>query len=108
MNLTKNPTIQQLSDLHRVCNDETSHHILWIDTVGEVRVTPLPDAINPAGFEDRFPTCVLRYETCQAGNGYVGPEAAADTSLMQRLFSSLIKEWAEQGCGTRSRYIDYF
>lgn len=108
MNLNNNPTLQQLSALHQVCNDDAAHHILWVDSTGEVRVTPLPDDINPAGFEDRFPTCVLRYETCQAGNGYVGPVAAADTKHMQRMLNSLVKEWEVQGGSMKARYIDYF
>lgn len=108
MNLNSNPTLSQLSALHSTCNDEAAHHVLWVDNKGEVRVTPLPEDINPAGFEDRFPTTVLRYETAQAGNGYVGPGAAADTEFMGRLFASLQKEWAAQEGSTRQRYIDVF
>jgi hypothetical protein len=108
MNLNQNPTISQLSALHSACNDAAAHHVLWVDNTGEVRVTPLPEDINPSGFEDRFPTTVLRYETAQAGNGYVGPEAAADVKLMGRLFNSLQKEWAAQGGSTYRRYIDLY
>jgi hypothetical protein len=108
VNLNQAPTINQLKVIFESCNDKSAHHILWVDQVGEVRVTPLPDDINPSGFEDRFPTSVLRYETFQCGNGYVGQKAAADDGFMQRLFNSLMEEWKSLGGRLTQRYIDVY
>ncbi|NHZ94568.1 hypothetical protein [Massilia sp. CCM 8734] len=105
MNLNQNPTVDQLKVIVAACDDEETHHILWVDNTGEVRVTPLPDDITPSGFERKFPTTLLRFETYHQGNGYVGQEAADDEAHMNSVFNSLVREWATQNGRTITRYI---
>lgn len=44
----------------------------------------------------------FRFETCDAGNGYVGSEAAADNDYINDLYNGLIKTWKSNKTG----YID--
>jgi hypothetical protein len=108
VNLNQSPTIDQLKIIFASCNDKSAHHILWVDHHGEVQISPLPEDINPSGFSIRFPTVVLRYETFQCGNGYVGQKASEDDPFMQRLLNSLITEWKTQGGRLTQRYIDLY
>lgn len=106
MNLNNNPTKEQLKDLFRPLNDEAGHHILWVDNSGEVRVTLLPDDINPVGWESKFPTTRFRFETFCVGNGYVGPEAAEDENHVTMHFNWLMRTWANRGAGTKAEFVD--
>lgn len=106
MNLNTSPTITQLQALTHEANDAAGNHILWVDQKGEVHLTLVPEELSPNGFEDSQPSMRLRNETCGQGNGYVGEEAAADVSLMTRLFKSLVKEWADLKPSAQSQYVD--
>lgn len=44
----------------------------------------------------------FRFETCDAGNGYVGPEAADDDKYINDLYNGLIKTWQSN----RTGYVD--
>lgn len=93
MNLTSNPTKQQLSALLAQADDEAGHHVLWIDTAGEVHLTLLDDSISLPDFATAHPTVRVRFETFCAGNSYVGPEAAKDDEHVKRYFNWLLSEW---------------
>lgn len=108
MNLNQTPTKEQLKSILSAADDGADHHILWVDNSGDVRVTPLGDDINPAGWEDKYPSTALRYETFQVGNGYVGAEAAEDDSHVNRLYRSLVNEWANWQPAQGPEYIDSF
>jgi hypothetical protein len=94
MNVNHKPTIEQLAALLRACSDTAAHHILWVAKDGEVRVTPLPNGMYPADFGNR-PDLRLRHETFVAGNGYVGPAAADDTSYVAELLADLVSGWRD-------------
>jgi hypothetical protein len=95
MNLNNNPTTDQLRDLLRVCDDRAAHHVLWVDRTGEVHVTrvekkwpvpqPGPDVLDDA---------LVRFEPFVAGNGYVGPDAAANDEWIADAFHWLLRDWA--------------
>lgn len=106
MNLNNSPTLEQLQELTRVADDRAGHHILWVNASGDVRLTRLPQELSPNGFEDSQPKLRIRYETFNVGCGYVGPEAADDVRTMQRLFSSLVKEWAGLKPSDDAEYVD--
>jgi hypothetical protein len=108
MNLNNNPTKQDLQAIFSAANDNQTHHILWVDAAGEVRVTPSPEDINPAGWESKFPSTRLRYETFEVGAGYVGPEAAQDQEHVDRLYRSLLAEWSQHSNSSSAEYIDIF
>ena len=108
MNLNQNPTKEQLKSILAAAEDGEDHHILWVDNTGTVRVTPLGDDINPVGWETKYPSTAFRYETFQVGNGYVGAEAGADDSHVDRLYRSLVKEWSGWQPSHGAQYIDHF
>lgn len=106
MNLNNNPTKEQLQDLLRAADDGAGHHILWVDNVGEVRVTLLPTNVTPSSWERAFPTTRLRFETFCEGNGYVGPDAADDEDHVRMYFNWILKAWAEGGAINRAQFVD--
>ena len=110
MNLTNNPQLDELAALFSVCNDSIASHALWVNKQGEVFVSAIPVGMTPIGFEKSQPDLLLRYETCQRGNDYVGEKAAADTQYVQRMFNSLVKEWQNYSAANTSGpfYIDIF
>lgn len=108
MNLKCNPSTNQLAALLGACDDKAAHHILWVSRSGDVNVTPLPYTLSPVGFERSIPDLLMRYETFQCGNDYVGAAAAADEEWVSRLFASLTARWAEHAGANRTFYIDFF
>ena len=93
MNLNSNPTIEQLRELIRRCDDSAGHHVLWVKKSGDLELTKIPEDQTPVGFEKAHPDMQIRFETFQAGNEYVGPEAADDDEWIAELFDSLIEKW---------------
>jgi hypothetical protein len=98
MNMSKNPTIDELKTLVARCDDDAGHHVLWVESNGEVHIDVLPDDLTPVGFEQNTgPKMKLRYETFQQGNGYVGAEAVSDAKHVAELFNDLKTGWAGGG-----------
>jgi hypothetical protein len=108
MNLDRNPTIEQLRELVRQCDDSAGHHVLWVKKTGDVEISRIPGDQTPVGFEKAHPEMQLRLETFQAGNEYVGPEAASDDDWISELFESLRKEWQKAKGKPGVAYIDKF
>lgn len=97
MDLTKNPTSEQLAQLLAAADDNEGHHVLWVDLKGVVHLD------LEENFDDENPQVRFRYEGYLAGNGYTGPEAAADTDHVKELLASLIKDWTSGATG----YVDF-
>ena len=95
MNLENNPTPDDLRELIKACDDRAAHHVLWVAKNGDVHVSRAPKDKSPVGCLDAGTEIQLRYETFQAGNEYVGPEAAEDHAWVLQLFNSLMAEWAQ-------------
>ncbi len=60
----------------------------------QIRVTKdgrvsLSDVVGSQDLEN----LAFRFETMGRGNGYVGPDAAADDALVQRIYDALKKNW---------------
>jgi hypothetical protein len=108
MNMNNNPTIDEIREITKNCNDEAAHHAMWISNNGDVFIDPIPQDLNPIGFEESKPDLKIRYETSVAGNDYVGPKAARDNEYMERIFKSLVKEWEEVKDIPGKQYIDLF
>lgn len=108
MNLENNPKIEELRDLLRTCDDRSGHHVLWVAKNGEVRVSKVPKDTTPNGFEASVPEMQLRYETFQAGNEYVGPDAAEDDEWVGQLFDALVTEWPRVKGKSAVEYVDQF
>jgi len=93
MNMNANPSIAQLRELVRQCDDVAGHHVLWVKKSGEVEISRIPRDQAPAAFEGTHPDMQLRFVTFQAGNEYVGPDAASDDDWISELFENLANEW---------------
>jgi hypothetical protein len=95
MNLNNNPTMDQLRELLRVCDDRAAHHVLWVDRTGEVHITELERKAwrPPPPPPDVLDNAVVRFETFWAGKGYVGPEAAASDEWIADAFNWLLRDW---------------
>lgn len=104
MDLTNNPTKEELRDLLASAEDDKYHHIIWVDKLGIVYITPLDGDLSPAGwFEENRHRVKFRYETCVCGNDYVGENASRDEKYVNKLFSELLRDWQQGKMG----YIDY-
>ena len=88
-------TIEQLHDL--IASGDDSHdNQIRITTNGDIFLSDIVGAEHLDGIAGRF-------ESFDAGNSYVGAEAAADQKFIKRLFDA-IQHWKEFPC----TYIDTF
>jgi hypothetical protein len=108
MNMDKNPTVEELRQLIMACNDLAGHHVLWVANNGDVHVSRVPKGVSPVGFQEAQSEMQLRYETFEAGNDYVGPEAAKDNEWINQLFDALTKAWPKAKAKPEVEYIDQF
>lgn len=95
MNLDRNPSRGQLAAMLTECIDEDHHHIVWVDSDGEVHLTSLPDDLTPLGYQRSQPTMRVRFETLLAGNDWVGPNAAVHDEWIGDLFVRLLEGWQD-------------
>ena len=102
MNLAQDATVDQLRDLVAHCKAEEENYSLWVDQEGEVHLTAIPHELTPATWASQNRDVIrFRFETFQAGEGYLGPEAASNENWMNRLFTSLIRLWEAGATGYR-------
>ena len=94
MNLNQTPTKEQLRSLLAEADDNAGHHVLWVDTSGEVHVSQLGQEGSLTEFSKTHPTVRVRFEAWIRGNGYVGPDAASDDAHVTRYFNWLKEAWA--------------
>ena len=93
-NLAHGATVAGIAGLLAACDDEAAHHVIWVGSDGGVHVDPLPETMGSPEFEERLGKAFrFRRETCVAGNGYVGAEAAADVSYVKQLLGELQEAW---------------
>lgn len=108
MNLNLSPTVDQLRELFRPCDDSAGHHVVWVTKDGEVKVSRIPAGATALGFEQQHPEMQLRCDTFLAGNEYVGPEAADDVPWVAELFERLLNEWPRAKGKAEVAVIDRF
>ncbi|MCI0701722.1 MAG: hypothetical protein L0241_11620 [Planctomycetia bacterium] len=95
MNLDNNPTMDQLRDLLRACDDRAGHHVLWVDRAGEVHITKVEKKWPvPQPGPEVLDNALVRFETFWAGKGYVGAEAATSDEWITDAFNWLLRDWA--------------
>lgn len=99
MNLTQDPTKDQLRQLLSQCNDDAGHHIVWASDSGEVGVSLLPEGLSPIGFDGEHPDLKFRFGALRQGGGNVGPLAAADEGWVTEIFDGLVRNWADGSRG---------
>ena len=108
MNLNGNPTIEQLRELIRHCDESTGHHVLWVKKTGEVQVSSIAEELTPIEFQQAHPDMQIRFESFLAGNEYVGPEAADDDDWIAELFDRLANEWSKAKGKADIAYVGNF
>lgn len=108
MNLEVNPTVEELRNLLRKCDDRAGHHVLWVAKNGDVRVSRVPKDRTSVGLQEAEPEMQIRCETFEAGNEYVGPDAAEDESWVNQLFDALVQEWPKAKGKPTVEYVDQF
>jgi hypothetical protein len=106
MNLKDHPSIEQLRELIQQADDYAGHHILWVKKNGDVELTRIPVDKTPQWFQRKHPEMQMRYEVFDAGNEYVGPEAATDEEYLVKLFDSLLRNSATIRKGRREGPIE--
>ncbi len=95
MNLNRNPTTQQLAGIIAPHDDRAGDHLLWVTKNGDVKLSRLPRNSSLTEFEQSHPEIQLCCEPFQAGNEYVGPEAARDQEWLGDLLDRLKTLWQQ-------------
>jgi hypothetical protein len=108
MNLNINPAPEQLRELIRQCDDSAGNHVLWVKKSGDVELAQIPVGQPADGFEKTHPDLQIRFETFEAGNEYVGPEAAADDEWISELFDRLTASWTKAKGKAEVAYVDTY
>lgn len=108
MNLEHNPTVAELRSLIQGCDDRAGHHVLWVARNGEVHLSRIPKDKPPVVVPNGSPEMQLWYEAFQAGNQYVGPEAAEDETWVRQVFDALVTEWPKAKDKPTPGHIDQF
>ena len=62
MDLSNNPTRRELAELLAVCDDEATHHVVWVSNSGRVSITPLVPGMASIDVRRR-PDFRFQYET---------------------------------------------
>ena len=81
------PTRNQLKETIAGGNDN-HHNSLVIDINGMFKLIPLIDK-SPSELQS-YP---VRFETFQAGNGYVGYLASMDETFIEQTYKALLEDW---------------
>ena len=61
MNLDDNPTIEQLRELLRSCDDSAGHHVLWVKKTGDVELSRIPKDRTLVGLEEAHQEMQVRF-----------------------------------------------
>jgi len=77
--------------------DDSTHTQLRVSSTGIASLSKTVGSSNINGL-------AFRLETWAAGNGYVGPAAAADKAWVDRVYRVLVSNWPAPS----STYIDFF
>ena len=103
MNLSNNPSKEQLRELLAPCDDARSH-CCWVDIDGQVHVSQIPDDCSVVSFAAHLRGKMkFRLETFSPGGKCVGPEATADLEWIDKLFGTLTDLWEKR----HHRYISF-
>lgn len=99
MNMNENPTWEQLKDLLGKCNDDNGPHILWINRSGKVQISALCGGSTSAWSRRKKKNILFQHLSIERGKGFVGPDAAADKSLVTDMFDNLLVYWKRASDG---------
>ena len=91
--MKNNPSTNQLRALLYACNDLAGRHILWVNRFGHVQITLIGKETSAHWAERMESQIQFRYQIYEAGNHYVGPDAARNAEYGSRLFKKLVQDW---------------
>jgi hypothetical protein len=77
---------ERLGELLAAADDYSAHHVIWVDSEGNVVLTAAPAAQLGHGLKFRF-------RLFARGNGYVGEGAASDEHWVRSLFTCIERHW---------------
>jgi hypothetical protein len=106
MNLNKQPTIDELSELFAARKDSLDNHILWVCEEGEVHIDPLASGVPEEEFVTRHPTMRTRLSMYRRGHGWVGKKAAADKQFMNNVLQTLHEAWRQAEKQSEIRVVE--
>ena len=93
MNLTKNPTPEQLAEIIAACDKDSGNHVLWVDHDGNVSIENIGNA-TPAPWSGKEKhKYKFMWEMIPQGSSYLGYQAATDKEQVDYLFNRLIDHW---------------
>lgn len=92
---------QDFSSLLASVDDEADHHVLWVNTSGQVFLEP-SGGLSPTDFDNK-PGFKFRWETMARGNGYCGANAASDMNYVRKQLAEVKADWSQGKTG----YVDY-
>lgn len=93
-------TIDDVRDMI-AAGDDTHDNQIRVTQAGEVYLSQ--DIVGA----DSIGNLRFRFETFDAGNGYVGPGAAANDEYISRIYRNLIGNWKDGKWGTYVDVLDY-
>lgn len=94
MNMNDNPSVDELAALLAIQDDKEHSHRIWVGYDGRVHISKVPDDEEYIMENAKF-----RYEVLNAGNDYVGPNAAADMDYVSRELEYLKRDWTSGATG---------
>ena len=100
MNLLTPTTMGEFRRMIATADDLAGAHVLWIDTCGEVHLSPEAQQQrdgNAQAAQSRHADVRLRFAPFQAGAGMVGPQAAHDDRLIGNMYFSVLHHWLQAG-----------
>lgn len=106
MNLNKQPTIDELSELFAARKDSLDNHILWVCEEGEVRIDPLASGVPEEAFVASHPNLRARLTMYRRGHGWVGKKAAADKQFMGDVLQKLRDTWRQTERQSKARAVE--
>jgi hypothetical protein len=108
MNLNQNPSRHELRELLTRYDDTTGNHVLWVRKTGDVELSRIARGESILTFEQNHPEMQMRCVPFQAGNEYVGPDAAQDEEWVSELLDTLLREWRSAKGQARVTQIPQF
>jgi len=100
----KIPSRDQLVGVIRQGNDSVSNSLI-LNGSGDFELLPR----SPSDPLRKNPNCVVRFETFQFGNDYVGVRASNDDALIDNLYVTLLECWVDHLMdGSTKEFVDTY
>lgn len=89
-----NPSLEELKELIRNCDDENFNHILWVSKNGDVRISEFTTPNPSHQFEIKESENLMFWKgVFHRGHKYVGEDAANNQVYVKNLLDELLENW---------------